>query len=51
MTRTGHPFNLRSYQQEAASIFYQSGQVQGGSGVICLPFGAGKTIVGMCAMA
>lgn len=51
VTQSGQPFMLRHYQQEAAEIFYQSGRVQGGSGVICLPCGAGKTIVGMAAMA
>ncbi|MEM9272002.1 MAG: DNA repair helicase XPB [Cyanobacteria bacterium P01_F01_bin.143] len=51
VTQNGQPFMLRHYQQEAAEIFYQSGRVQGGSGVICLPCGAGKTIVGLAAMA
>jgi DNA excision repair protein ERCC-3 len=51
ISTSGNPFNLRPYQKEAASTFYQAGKVQGGSGVICLPCGAGKTIVGMCAMA
>ncbi len=50
-TLAGEPFVLRHYQQEAADIFYQSGRKQGGSGVIVLPCGAGKTIVGMAAMA
>ncbi|CCQ48823.1 DNA repair helicase XPB [Crocosphaera watsonii] len=49
--QSGQPFVLRPYQLEAADVFYQSGRVQGGSGVICLPCGAGKTIVGMAAMA
>ncbi len=51
VANSGQPFILRHYQKEAAESFYQSGQVQGGSGVICLPCGAGKTIVGMAAMA
>src|SRR5262249_28123550 len=38
-------------QREAADIFYAGGDVRGGSGVIVLPCGAGKTIVGMAAMA
>ena len=50
-SQSGRPFALRPYQQEAADAFYQSGHVRGGSGVICLPCGAGKTIVGMAAMA
>ncbi len=49
-TTTDQPFNLRSYQKEAAEAFYQGGQVKGGSGTIVLPCGAGKTIVGMLAM-
>ncbi len=51
VAQSGQPFMLRHYQKEAADVFYQSGRVQGGSGVICLPCGAGKTIVGMAAMA
>jgi DNA excision repair protein ERCC-3 len=37
---------LRSYQKEAADAFWH-----GGSGVVVLPCGAGKTIVGAAAMA
>ncbi len=51
VTGTGANFVLREYQRQAAEAFYQSGHVQGGSGVIALPCGAGKTIVGMAAMA
>jgi DNA excision repair protein ERCC-3 len=47
----GQPFKLRDYQQEAADIFYAAGAAHGGSGVIVLPCGAGKTIVGMATMA
>ncbi|MBW4634600.1 MAG: DEAD/DEAH box helicase [Iphinoe sp. HA4291-MV1] len=50
-TRSGTKFLLRDYQQKAAEAFHQSGRVQGGSGVIVLPCGAGKTVVGMAAMA
>ena len=50
LTLTGQPFNLRAYQSEAAEIFYAGGAVHGGSGVIVLPCGAGKTMVGMAAM-
>lgn len=42
--------DLRNYQSESADIFYADGSVQGGSGVIVLPCGAGKTIVGIAAM-
>jgi DNA excision repair protein ERCC-3 len=47
----GLPFHVRDYQREAADIFYAGGDVRGGSGVIVLPCGAGKTIVGIAAMA
>ncbi|HET7385808.1 MAG TPA: DNA repair helicase XPB [Nocardioidaceae bacterium] len=39
-------WNLRTYQAEAAESFWH-----GGSGVVVLPCGAGKTIVGAAAMA
>ncbi|MEU9840643.1 DNA repair helicase XPB, partial [Actinomadura sp. NPDC048032] len=39
-------WELRSYQSEAASAFWH-----GGSGVVVLPCGSGKTIVGAAAMA
>jgi DNA excision repair protein ERCC-3 len=42
---------VRDYQREAVDIFYAGGDVRGGSGVIVLPCGAGKTIVGLAAMA
>jgi len=48
---TGQPFYIRDYQREAADVFYAGGDVRGGSGVIVLPCGAGKTIVGIAAMA
>jgi len=44
-------FILRDYQKDAAQIFYASGSEMGGSGVIVLPCGSGKTIIGMAAMA
>jgi DNA excision repair protein ERCC-3 len=44
-------FTLRDYQEDAAETFYFSGSERGGSGVIVLPCGAGKTIVGLTAMA
>lgn len=47
---TGEPFVLRHYQQEAADVFHAGGAAHGGSGVIVLPCGAGKTMVGMAAM-
>ena len=50
-TLTGLPMVVRDYQQEAADVFYAGGSVRAGSGVIVLPCGAGKTIVGIAAMA
>ena len=42
---------LRSYQEQSVAAFWQGGTVRGGSGVIVLPCGAGKTVVGMGVMA
>jgi len=43
-------FSARPYQREAAQAFHAGGSERGGSGVIVLPCGAGKTIVGMLCM-
>jgi len=51
VARSGIPFGVRDYQKDAAEIFYAGGDVRGGSGVIVLPCGAGKTVVGIAAMA
>jgi DNA excision repair protein ERCC-3 len=51
LARGGMPFHVRDYQREAADTFYAGGDVRGGSGVVVLPCGAGKTIVGIAAMA
>lgn len=50
-TRAGAPFTLRAYQADAAGAFHAGGSERGGSGVIVLPCGAGKTVVGMECMA
>jgi DNA excision repair protein ERCC-3 len=50
ISRAGLPFHVRDYQRDAADIFYAGGDVRGGSGVIVLPCGAGKTVVGINAM-
>ena len=50
-TRSGLPFQVRDYQKGAVDAFYAGGDARGGSGVIVLPCGAGKTIVGLAAMA
>jgi DNA excision repair protein ERCC-3 len=49
-TRSGQTFSLRPYQREAAEAFHAAGTAKGGSGVITLPCGAGKTIVAMACM-
>ncbi len=42
--------DVRDYQQSAAEAFYLAGSKKGGSGVVVLPPGAGKTVVGLTAM-
>jgi DNA excision repair protein ERCC-3 len=49
--RSGEPFHLRPYQEDAVAAFHAGGGVSGGSGVVVLPCGAGKTVVGIGAMA
>ncbi|HEX5136279.1 MAG TPA: DNA repair helicase XPB [Planctomycetota bacterium] len=44
-------FRVRRYQEAAVDAFWAGGSARGGSGVVVLPCGAGKTIVGMGAMA
>ena len=44
-------FALRAYQDEAVETFYQGGSERGGSGVIVLPCGSGKTMIGIGIMA
>ncbi len=50
-TRLGKPFTPRGYQSAASAAFYAGGAPSGGSGVVVLPCGAGKTIVGLTTMA
>ncbi|UCE09932.1 MAG: DEAD/DEAH box helicase [Candidatus Thorarchaeota archaeon] len=50
MTLEGKGWGLRKYQDEAVATFYAGGGVRGGSGVVVLPCGAGKTMVGMGVM-
>jgi len=47
---TGREFSLRDYQRQAVDLFYDGGRETGGSGVLVLPCGAGKTIIGIGAM-
>jgi len=48
---SGRPFGLRPYQSDSVEAFWAGGSARGGSGVIVLPCGAGKTVVGMGVMA
>jgi len=50
-TQSGNEFAPRAYQFAAAAAFYAGGAPSGGSGVVVLPCGAGKTIVGLATMA
>ena len=50
-TVEGRAFSLRDYQTDAVEAFYHSGRETGGNGVIVLPCGSGKTIIGLGAMA
>jgi DNA excision repair protein ERCC-3 len=47
---SGQTFAVRDYQRQAADAFYRAGSEKGGSGVVVLPCGAGKTVVGLSAM-
>jgi len=51
IARTGLAFKVRDYQRMAVEAFHAGGDARGGSGVIVLPCGAGKTIVGLTALA
>ncbi|HEU4754976.1 MAG TPA: DNA repair helicase XPB, partial [Armatimonadota bacterium] len=50
-TLSGRPFDLRDYQEDAVENFWVGGTERGGSGVLVLPCGAGKTVIGIAAMA
>ena len=49
-TPEGYPFSVRDYQIEAGETFIGGGRPGCGYGVIVLPCGSGKTIVGMKVM-
>ncbi|MBH5316779.1 DEAD/DEAH box helicase [Paenibacillus sp. GSMTC-2017] len=51
VTKKGQPFSLRQYQKQAVDHFVKDGSILGGSGVVVLPCGTGKTIVGIAALA
>ncbi len=46
-TLTGVDFDIRDYQESAVNAFYRGGGPEGGSGIVVLPCGAGKTIIGI----
>ncbi len=48
---SGHEFSMRKYQRESIDVFYAGGSERGGSGVVVLPCGSGKTIIGIGVMA
>ncbi|MEQ8764733.1 MAG: helicase-associated domain-containing protein [Planctomycetota bacterium] len=47
---SGDAFALRPYQKAAADVFHAGGTAAGGTGVVVLPCGAGKTVVGIGVM-
>lgn len=49
-TLGGRAFELRDYQASAVKAFYRGGGPEGGSGVVVLPCGAGKTVVALGVM-
>ncbi|MGD8189797.1 DNA repair helicase XPB [Brevibacillus ginsengisoli] len=49
-TAGGRHLQVRDYQQEAIQAFYAGGSVYGGNGVLVLPCGAGKTVIGIGTM-
>ena len=50
-TSRGESFQLRMYQRDSVDVFYAGGTSRGGSGVLVLPCGAGKTVIGIGVMA
>jgi DNA excision repair protein ERCC-3 len=50
-TTDGAAFALRDYQHDAVETFWAGGGPRGGSGVLVLPCGAGKTVIGLGVMA
>ena len=50
LKQNGKPFGLRPYQQAAVDVFHAGGGPEGGAGVLVLPCGAGKTVIGIGCM-
>lgn len=51
ITLGGQAFALRDYQQDSVEAFHAGGSEKGGSGVVVLPCGSGKTVIGIGVMA
>ncbi len=51
VTKAGKPFLPRAYQEDAVAHFWAGGSAGGGSGVLVLPCGAGKTVIALQTMA
>ena len=50
VTKNGKEWHMRQYQRDSIDVFYAAGTSRGGSGVLVLPCGAGKTMVGLGAI-
>ncbi|AWB45180.1 helicase [Paenibacillus sp. CAA11] len=50
-TRKGTPFGLRDYQSDSIRSFIGESKNPGGSGVMVMPCGAGKTVIGLGSIA
>jgi DNA excision repair protein ERCC-3 len=50
-TKKGKGWGMRRYQRQSVDAWLRHGSEDGGHGVVVLPCGAGKTIVGMATMA
>lgn len=50
LASSGKPFGLRAYQKAAVDVFHAGGGPDGGAGVLVLPCGAGKTVIGIGCM-
>ncbi|MBD3322812.1 MAG: helicase [Chitinivibrionales bacterium] len=48
--RSGGEFGIRKYQKQAAESYFGDSAGPGGNGVVVLPCGAGKTVVGLYVM-
>jgi DNA excision repair protein ERCC-3 len=50
LKNNGKTFGLRPYQKAAVDVFHAGGGPEGGAGVLVLPCGAGKTVIGIGCM-